>query len=237
MTAYVFITRLILALVLGAGIGLERQLRHRMAGTRTNALVAAGAAVFTIGGQLLKGDPTNQARVVSYIVAGIGFLGAGVIFKEGANIQGLNTAATVWCSAAVGTLAGMGYTLYAVVTAAAVLLTNTTLRPLTYKLRPKLTRKTTDYQLELVCCAKDESHVRVLLVNGIDRNRLILRELTKEDIAGSDQVKLCAELRAPFRSDECVEQLVARLSLESAVTAVSWKLSAPPILERAMRAA
>lgn len=98
MTAHVFIMRLIIALVLGALIGLERQLRHRMAATRTNALVAAGAAAFTIAGQLIYGDPTNQARVVAYVVAGIGFLGAGVIFKEGANIQGLNTAATFWCS-------------------------------------------------------------------------------------------------------------------------------------------
>ena len=121
MTAHVFATRLIIALVLGACIGLERQLRHRMTGTRTNALVATGAAAFTMVGQLITGDPTNPAGVVAYIVAGIGFLGAGVIFKEGANIQGLNTAATVWCSAAVGTLAGMGYPLYSVVTAAAVL--------------------------------------------------------------------------------------------------------------------
>lgn len=120
MTAYLLITRLIIALVLGASISLERQLRHRMAGTRTNALVATGAAAFTIVGQLIQGDPTNQARVVAYIVSGIGFLGIGAIFKEGTNIQGLNTAATVWCSAAVGTLAGMGYPLYSVMCANSV---------------------------------------------------------------------------------------------------------------------
>jgi len=229
MNAEVFIIRLGVALLLGALIGLERQLRHRMAGTRTNALVATGAAAFTIVGQLLQGDPTNQARVVSYVVSGIGFLGAGVIFKEGANIQGLNTAATVWCSAAVGTLAGMGYPLYSVLTAAAVVLTNATLRPLTYKLRPELTAQATDYHVEVVCWPKDESSVRALLVHDMERRGLMLKALMEEQIADA-QVRLNAELTAPRRSDEYVEQLVERLSLENVVTAVNWSLAAVPRL-------
>ena len=99
---------LLSALFLGAIVGLERQWRQRMAGTRTNALVAAGAAAFVMCGFLLGGDPSARGRIVSYVVSGVGFLGAGVIFKDGANVRGLNTAATIWCSAAIGALCGLG---------------------------------------------------------------------------------------------------------------------------------
>jgi putative Mg2+ transporter-C (MgtC) family protein len=79
-----------------------------MAGTRTNALVAGGAAAFIMCGLLLDNDPSARGRIVSYVVSGVGFLGAGVIFKEGGNVRGLNTAATNWCSAAIGALSGLG---------------------------------------------------------------------------------------------------------------------------------
>jgi putative Mg2+ transporter-C (MgtC) family protein len=225
MTILIFVSRLALALALGAAIGLERQWRHRMAGTRTNALVATGAAAFVMGGLLIQGDPDAEARVVSYVVSGIGFLGAGVIFKEGANVQGLNTAATIWCAAAVGSLSGMGYPLYSVLTAVAVLLTNITLRPLTYKLRPEL--RETDYRFELVCAAQDESQVRALLLRFMDRNLVSLNALSKEGQEEGGQVRLSADLRTFCRNDEYVEQLAARLSLESRVTAVSWHVMGP----------
>jgi putative Mg2+ transporter-C (MgtC) family protein len=224
----IFIVRLAVAVLLGAIIGLERQWRHRMAGTRTNALVAAGAAAFVIAGALIKGDASGEARVASYVVSGIGFLGAGVIFKEGASVRGLNTAATIWCSAAVGTLAGMGYPLYSVLTAAAVLLTNITLRPLTYRLRPELRDRETDYQFDLVCSGQDEAHVRALLLNGIDRSRVSLNALTTESINETNRVRVSAELKASCRSDECLEQLVTRFSLEGGVSSVSWRVITPP---------
>jgi putative Mg2+ transporter-C (MgtC) family protein len=93
---------------LGTAIGFERQYRARMAGLRTNALVAVGATLFVLlssHGFSGDGDPT---RVAAQIVSGIGFLGAGVILRDGMNVRGLNTAATLWCSAAVGALAGAG---------------------------------------------------------------------------------------------------------------------------------
>jgi putative Mg2+ transporter-C (MgtC) family protein len=87
--------RLSLAIGMGAMVGLERQWRPRMAGTRTTALVAAGAAAFVMCGPLLDNDPSACGRIVSYVVSGVGFLSAGVIFKDGANVRGLNTAATI----------------------------------------------------------------------------------------------------------------------------------------------
>src|SRR6202048_4889071 len=94
-----FALRLWSAIAMGATVGLERQWRQRMAGSRTNALVAAGAAAFVMCGLLLDNDPSARGRIVSYVVSGVGFLGAGVIFKDGANGRGANTAASMWCSA------------------------------------------------------------------------------------------------------------------------------------------
>jgi putative Mg2+ transporter-C (MgtC) family protein len=109
MTPLAFVLRLGVALILGAIIGLERQWRQRIAGTRTNALVAAGAGSFTMVGIMLSHmDPSSAGGMASYVVSGIGFLGAGVIFRDGVNVRGLNTAATIWCSAAIGTLSGIG---------------------------------------------------------------------------------------------------------------------------------
>ncbi|MST80677.1 MgtC/SapB family protein, partial [Lactobacillus equicursoris] len=84
---------LVLAAVLGSLVGLERQWRQRLAGLRTNALVALGAASFTLMSMMVEGE-ISPTRMAAQVVSGIGFLGAGVIMKEGANIRGLNTAAT-----------------------------------------------------------------------------------------------------------------------------------------------
>jgi putative Mg2+ transporter-C (MgtC) family protein len=100
-----FLLRLVVATGLGIVIGYERELRHRPAGLHTTGLVAAGAAVFA-GIQPALGGAAD--RVVANIVTGVGFLAGGVILREGANISGLNTAATIWSTAAVGALAGTG---------------------------------------------------------------------------------------------------------------------------------
>jgi hypothetical protein len=108
-TPLYFAAHLLAAVLFGSLVGLERQWRQRMAGTRTNALVAAGAAAFVMAGLQLSGDSSAPGRIASYVVSGVGFLGAGVIFKDGANVRGLNSAATIWCSAAIGVLCGLGY--------------------------------------------------------------------------------------------------------------------------------
>jgi putative Mg2+ transporter-C (MgtC) family protein len=111
------------ALGLGVLIGLERQYRKHPAGLHTNALVALGAAAFVIAGSL-AGDGSGTARVAGQVVTGVGFLCAGVIFHQGATVRGLNTAATVWCSAAVGVLAGLGLLGWAALVGALVLAAN-----------------------------------------------------------------------------------------------------------------
>ena len=103
------LTRILVAVSLGALVGAERQWRSRGAGLRTNALVSLGSALFVIlGAYSFAGVDADPTRVAAQVASGIGFLGAGVILKEGASVSGLNTAATLWASAAVGCLAGGG---------------------------------------------------------------------------------------------------------------------------------
>src|SRR5258708_39356550 len=120
--------RLAIALLLGSLIGFERQWYQKMAGLRTNALVGLGAGGFVVFSAMYptQSDPT---RMAAQIVSGIGFLGAGVILREGTNVHGLNTAATLWCSAMVGTLAGGGFWLPSALAGGFVGVTNLLLRP------------------------------------------------------------------------------------------------------------
>src|ERR1700759_2397556 len=117
------------AFVFGTLIGAERQYRQRNAGLRTNVLVAVGAAAFVDLAMQLNGAD-GAVRVIAYVVSGIGFLGAGVIMKEGTNVRGLNTAATLWASAAVGSCAGADMIAQAAALTGFVLAGNTLLRPL-----------------------------------------------------------------------------------------------------------
>ena len=117
------------AFILGSLIGFERQYRQRTAGLRTNVLVALGAAIFVDIAVALHGAD-GAVRVIAYVVSGIGFLGAGVIMREEGNIQGLNTAATLWCSAAVGAAAGADLIIEAFLAAGFILAANTLLRPI-----------------------------------------------------------------------------------------------------------
>lgn len=104
-----FAIRIAAAALAGLLIGVEREYKNKSAGLKTNALVALGAAVFVLVSLQFQGEKwVDTSRVLSQVVVGIGFLGAGVIIQKGNKIEGLTTSATIWCSAAVGCLAAMG---------------------------------------------------------------------------------------------------------------------------------
>src|SRR5690349_20955009 len=111
--------RVVLAFVLGGLIGYEREMIERPAGLRTHMLVAAGSAVFTIAsvyGFVGEGTVRDPARVAEQIVTGVGFLGAGTIWRTSSTVRGLTTAASIWVVAAIGMLAGGGMYLLAIFT-------------------------------------------------------------------------------------------------------------------------
>lgn len=136
MPINVFIFRLACALLAGIIIGMQRELRNHHAGLTTNSLVAVGACVFILVSEgvimraMASGGPVNNdnLRVLSQVVTGIGFLGAGVIMKNGITIQGLSSAATIWCSAAVGCLCGYGMWKEAFIVVAVIILINSGLK-------------------------------------------------------------------------------------------------------------
>ncbi len=209
--------------VLGTLIGLERQWRQRSAGLRTNVLVAVGAAAYSDLGLRLLGAE-GATRIISYVVSGIGFLGAGVILKDGTNIRGLNTAATLWCSAAVGTLSGSGLPAEAATLAGFVLCGNTLLRPLVNwvnrrPINPDVTEAS--YSVHAVCHPKDVSDVRDLLDAELNRANYPVRKV--ETLSGNDrQVELAAVL-VPTTADEAeLDAVVAALERSSLIQSATW---------------
>ncbi len=126
-----FAEKLAAAMAGGLLIGLEREWAHKSAGLRTNTLVATGSAIFVLISmgvtEVEQGDVT---RIIGQVVTGVGFLGAGVILREQMRVKGLTTAATIWCSSAVGCLAGVGWYEATAVAVAGILVVNRGLRPL-----------------------------------------------------------------------------------------------------------
>lgn len=119
--------RILIAALLGAALGFEREWRGKEAGLRTNTLIAIGAALFTAVSVMFAGDP---ARVAAQVVTGVGFLGAGAIMRHGAEVQGLTTAALIWTNAAIGVAAGAGYIRLAIATTVIVLVAMFLLSPI-----------------------------------------------------------------------------------------------------------
>lgn len=210
------------ALACGAVIGSERQVRQRMAGLRTNALVALGAAGFVIFSQLVPNE-VSPTRVAAQVVSGIGFLGAGIIFRDGFNVHGLNTAATLWCSAAVGLVAGIGAWDYALLLTACVVFVNLGLRPLV-KFLKRHTKAgvpiSRAFRVELTCTAADEAAMRALLLRHLPLHGLHLSELSA--ITGDEGVTLGAVVQGEGVTDAAMEQAIARLGAEPGIRRLRW---------------
>ena len=100
------VLKIAMATILGYVIGVERELHGKVVGTRTISLIAIGTALYVLMSPSIFGG--DNSRIIAQVVSGIGFLGAGIIFKDGDTVKGLTTAATVWCAAAVGGLCGFG---------------------------------------------------------------------------------------------------------------------------------
>jgi putative Mg2+ transporter-C (MgtC) family protein len=207
--------RLGIAAVLGAAVGLERELRDREAGLRTHMLVSVGSALFTLasaygfhdfltaGGNIVRADPT---RIAAQIVTGIGFLGAGAIVREGLSVRGLTTAGSLWVVAGVGMAAGAGFYWAAVLGAAITLIALGPLRFVGFRaleqLRPEEQRLTVDL--------RPDQHVAPFLAE-LDGVRHF--ELTDE----RDRRTVRLELR------HVDEALVARLSELDYVIGIRWR--------------
>ncbi|HEV3141952.1 MAG TPA: MgtC/SapB family protein, partial [Vicinamibacterales bacterium] len=208
---------------------------QRMAGLRTNALVSTGAALFVMISPL---DPSGDAtRVAAQVVSGIGFLAGAVIFREGLSVRGLNTAATLWATAAVGTLAGLGHLEQATIGAAAILAANVLLRPIARRINLQPvddTEVVSTYEVRAVCRQDVEDRVRQAMVSAIRGNGITLHAVYSEDINGSNRVEIIADVAIAGRADARLEKVVGRLGVEPGVSAVSWKIVPTADEEQAM---
>jgi len=214
------------ALLMGATLGLERQFRGHPAGLRTNALVCLGAALFVSLSGLMN-DVGSPTRIASYVVSGIGFLGGGVILREGFNVRGMNTAATLWCSGAVGALAGSGFPAHALIGTVLVLAVHLSLRPLGQWVDER--RKTAvdvevNYRMRVVCGEREQGVVRTILLRHVNSHaRMTIQGISTQDGDQPGRANVVADIYATERNDRAMEEVVRRLDIEPGVAAVSWE--------------
>ncbi|HMM06922.1 MAG TPA: MgtC/SapB family protein [Clostridiales bacterium] len=210
MAIYDFVLRLGVALLLGFIIGLERQFTGHPAGIRTNILICLGTCLF-LQLPMVIGLGAEIARIESYIISGVGFLCSGVIFKESGFVKGLNTAATLWCSAAVGCFAATGEILFAALAAFTLILANVLSRPIANRIYPLINFSESDrrYAISVVCDERFEGRLRAYLINAARNKRMYLVSLDSNDLP-SAQVEIKAEYTCFYRNCiPVVEQITA----------------------------
>lgn len=217
---------LLAAFVLGTAIGAERQYRQRTAGLRTNALVALGAAAFVDLGMRLAGS-AEAVRVIAYVVSGIGFLGAGVIMKEGMNVRGLNTAATLWCSAAVGACTGADMIAEGVLLTGFVIAGNTLLRPLVNAINripidAQLSEAT--YEVRLSADPASLPAAREWLVEHLEAANYPVGDVELDE-HGEGAVEIVATLVSTAVDAKELDAVVERLRRMPGVRHVTWESS------------
>ena len=217
---------LITAFVLGTLIGAERQYRQRTAGLRTNVLVAVGAAAFVDLAMHLDGAE-GAVRVISYVVSGIGFLGAGVIMKQGMDVRGLNTAATLWASAAVGSCAGGDMVAQAAALTFFVIAGNTLLRPLVNAInRIPLNEKTSEatYYFKLAVATDALPDMRDRLIDKLEAAKYPVADVAVVEI-GEDVLEIVARLVASAVDPNELNAVATDLQHLPGVRHATWEVS------------
>ena len=221
-----YLTRIGCAFVMGIFIGVERQIRQRNAGLRTNILVSIGAAAFTILSYSMTTGNGDPSRVAAQIVSGIGFLGGGLILKDGLTVRGLNTAATIWCSAACGTLSGVGLYKEAAILVICVLLTHCLFRPLCALLE-KRTAKVYHYSIRAECQRNASNSIQKLIMDTLAFDQDV--QLNSLFYKGDDErVTVCCDMATLGEHKVLLDLVVSRLRSLSEVYSVGWEKKESP---------
>ena len=219
-----FALRVLLSLCLGFFIGLERQLTGHSAGIRINVLICLGTSLFTLFPMLYGSDQTF--RVGSSIISGVGFLCSGVIFKENGSVRGMNTAATLWCSAAIGILATTGKIVIAVTATSVLIISNLILRPLTNRINPfgNGDESENEYRVSVTCQESAEFEIRELLLHSNRRRALFLKNLDSSDVIG-EKVEVIAEFTSRGKTQGLVlEEVVTKILKNNKVISAGWEI-------------
>lgn len=214
-----FVIRLFTCFILSILIGIERQLRHRMVGLRTNVLVCVGAFLFVY---LSFGiNDRDLTRIAAQVVSGIGFLGAGVILRDGNKIKGLNTAATLWCVAAIGVLCSAGLLLEAMLGTVFVLISNIVLRLLSMFIMNKVKALEKEmYTIIITCNSNKEKQVRAYLMRTINNYNFVFNELEKNEITNNN-IKLRGIIIT--EGNNKIETIINKISMHNEITSIKWE--------------
>ncbi len=212
------IARLLTACLLGGLIGLERELRHKASGLRTNMLLCMGCALFTLLSAVLAGDANpDKTRIASNIVQGIGFLGAGIILHTGDRVVGLTSAATVFVIAAIGMACGAGLYLEA---ALATLITLFALACVGYlESRTGWKRYPVIYEFR----GRDQNKIYVAVLSVLDRVGERLNVVERDSLAALERVTFVvtanrtkhAQLLSELRASDAADQVAAFRDVEA----------------------
>jgi putative Mg2+ transporter-C (MgtC) family protein len=221
-----FLVRLTIATLLGLVIGFERQWRQRSAGLHTAVLVAAGAAIFASLPELV--GISDALRVAGQIITGVGFLAGGVIVREGMNVRGLITAATLWATAAVGTLAGIGLEWQAALSACFITLTNLICWPLAEAIalipRSAGEQLVTLYTMHITCSTQARSATRDAILAQISKTSLTLQSMTS-GAADNGTLLLTVTFTKPGGDDGAAARIDELVTAVSGVSDVRWETS------------
>jgi putative Mg2+ transporter-C (MgtC) family protein len=220
-----FFERLAIAMALGLIIGFERQWRQKTAGLHTSTLVATGAALFTMVPALVGNDDTM--RVAAQIVTGVGFLAGGVILRDGFNVRGLITAATLWATAAVGVLVGQGLLFEASVGAVSITLLNLFCVPLAgliARIPRASTQHETVYTLRSSCIQAMGSVVRDRIIRQMETTSITLVSMSTSS-PREGTIEITAEMTKPGRDNDAAAQLQAAILGLGDVTQVTVEMT------------
>lgn len=214
-----FVIRISVCFVLGSLIGLERQLRRKNVGVRTITLVSLGSFLFvSISSLSTAGDIT---RIAAQVVSGIGFLGAGVILRDGTNIRGLNTAATLWCSAAIGALTALGLIIEAMIGVGYILLANVFLRFISRKLLKRtIHTKITNYSLTILCKEEKENSIKNALIQRLKFYQVSIKSFSTVKVENQIQLELQMGVESSFSED--INATINKLCVEPGVISVKY---------------
>ena len=213
MDLKVFIIRISICFILSILVGLERQYRHKTVGLRTNVLVSLGAFMFVSAS--LDSINTDSTRIAAQVVSGIGFLGAGVILRDGNRIKGLNTAATLWCVSAIGVLTAFGMTLEATIGTSFILISNIILRLISQKIMDKVKIRE-NCIIDIICDKEEERIIKSLIIKLTNKYNLTLKGFEKNKTEDNKiNLKVSIISNDKFYFEEIAKQITTSSNIDS----------------------
>lgn len=229
-----FSVRLLIAIFLGLLIGFERQWTRHPGGILTNVIVCVGAysySAFSYIATINSNGVIDVTRVAAQVVCGIGFLGAGLIIRDGTNIRGLATAATIWTTAAVGILCTLPNIIFSIIVGFAVVFIHLILHPLSSYLEKARQYKKDDkrnaeclYKISILCNEESEIDIRSHLVKTIHKKENVLLHNLESHSTNDESIKIKAYISTAKKDDDAIESLLVHIGKDEGIISAGWKL-------------